>query len=367
VDLIDKLQELSSRIPKQLEHISTEEATKNALVMPFINALGYNVFDPTEVVPEFVADVGTKKGEKVDYAILKDGRPIILFEVKSIGTDLAAAHASQLFRYFSVTSARFGVLTNGILYHFFSDLEAPNKMDEKPFLIIDLTDINESLVAELKKFTKSSFDEDDILSTANDLKYRREITNLIAAEYGAPSEGFVKHFAGQVYTRRFTQSVVTEFTDITREAFRAFVNRKIEERLKSALNSEVVAATETNGVPQSDKPQTEAAATEDEIVTTSEETEAFYIVRAILAEKVDTSRIAMRDVRSYCGILFDDNNRRPICRLHFNRTQKYLGLFDDGKTEEKVPIDKISDIYKYAERLRKTLSLYLPPEKPAHE
>jgi predicted type IV restriction endonuclease len=99
------------------------------MVMPFISALGYNVFDLTEVTPELHADVGLKKGEKVDYAILKDGKPIILFECKWHGADLNREHASQLYRYFSVTEARFSVLTNGIAYRFFTDLEAPNKMD----------------------------------------------------------------------------------------------------------------------------------------------------------------------------------------------------------------------------------------------
>jgi len=138
MDLIDKINEMAARIPKQIEHISTEEATKNALVMPFINALGFNVFDPTEVVPEFTADVGTKKGEKVDYAIVRDGKPILLFEVKCTGTDLNNVHASQLYRYFSVTEARFGILTDGVIYRFYSDLDAPNKMDEKPFFVFDL-------------------------------------------------------------------------------------------------------------------------------------------------------------------------------------------------------------------------------------
>ena len=133
MDFIDKIREFASRIPNQLGHIQTEEATKNALVLPFITALGYNVFDPTEVVPEFTADIGTKKGEKVDYAVLKDGKPILLFECKWCGTDLEREHASQLYRYFSVTDGRFGVLTNGIIYRFYSDLEKENKMDEKPF------------------------------------------------------------------------------------------------------------------------------------------------------------------------------------------------------------------------------------------
>jgi len=165
MDFIDHLRDLSIRIQKQAAGIQTEEATKTAFVMPFIAALGYNVFDPTEVTPELVADVGTKKGEKVDYAVLKDGNPIILFECKWCGSDLDSENASQLYRYFSVTPARFGILTNGIVYRFYSDLENQNVMDAKPFLELDLLNIKEPLVEEVKKFSKSTFDLDNILLT----------------------------------------------------------------------------------------------------------------------------------------------------------------------------------------------------------
>lgn len=115
MDFIDRINELAARIPKQLDYCTTEEATKNALVLPFINALGYDIFNPTEVLPEFTADVGIKKGEKVDYAILQNGKPIMLFECKWSGADLSKAHVSQLYRYFNVVpDVRFGILTNGI-------------------------------------------------------------------------------------------------------------------------------------------------------------------------------------------------------------------------------------------------------------
>jgi len=143
--------------------------------MPFIQILGYNVFDPNEVTPEFNADVGTKKGEKVDYAILKEGSPILLFECKAFNVDLAKEHASQLYRYFSVTPVKVGVLTNGILYQFFTDFDKPNTMDKKPFLEVNLLDIKESAIIELKKFTKSGFNIDDLEDVASELKYTNEI------------------------------------------------------------------------------------------------------------------------------------------------------------------------------------------------
>jgi ubiquinone/menaquinone biosynthesis C-methylase UbiE len=189
MDLIDRLRELATRLPRQIEHIQTEEATKNALILPFIAALGYNVFDPTEVTPELNADVGVKKGEKVDYAILKDGKPIILFECKHHATDLAQTHASQLYRYFSVTDARFSVLTNGIVYWFYTDLDAPNKMDAKPFFEFNLLDIRDGDVDELKKFSKSAFDLNHILTTASELKFTERYTHGYETQFVEYLEG----------------------------------------------------------------------------------------------------------------------------------------------------------------------------------
>ena len=102
MDFADRIRELASQVQRLLPNVRTEEATKHALVMPFIAALGYNVFDPTEVTPELIAYVGVKKGEKVDYAILREGQPVILFECKHHAADLRKDHASQLYRYFSV-------------------------------------------------------------------------------------------------------------------------------------------------------------------------------------------------------------------------------------------------------------------------
>jgi hypothetical protein len=194
VDFADRIRDLATRIPKQVANIQTEEATKNAFVMPFIGALGYNVFDPTEVTPELHADVGLKKGEKVDYAILLDGKPILLFECKWHGADLSKEHASQLYRYFSVTEARFSVLTNGIAYRFYTDLDAPNKMDAKPFFEFDLLNYREQDLEELKKFSKSAYDLQLILNTASELKYTKEIQRILAQQLQDPSEEFVRFF-----------------------------------------------------------------------------------------------------------------------------------------------------------------------------
>lgn len=355
MDLIDKLRELSVRIPSQLPHLNTEEATKTGLVMPFIGALGYNVFDPTEVVPEFTADVGTKKGEKVDYAIHSNGEPIILFECKSAKTNLDETHASQLYRYFSVTRARFGVLTNGIHYKFFSDLEEPNRMDERPFFEFDLQNLNEKAVAEVKRFAKTTFDLDAILSTASELKYTKGIRRALASEWVNPSEEFVRLFCGRVYSGRMTQSVRELFTSVVKRAFQEFVAERVNERLKSALER-----TEGQDAQAEQKPaDAESSGDDDGVETTEDELEGFYIVRAIVAETVDVRRVFMRDTQSYCGILLDDNNRKPLCRLRFNSpTRRYVGLFDEEKKESRHLIESPIDLYKFADEIRKTAASY---------
>lgn len=360
MDFIDRVNELSARKCTQIDHLETEEATKTALVMPFIQTLGYNVFNPTEVVPEFTADVGTKRGEKVDYAILHEGKPIILFECKSATTDLDEEHASQLYRYFSVTEARIGVLTNGIIYRFFSDLEEANKMDSKAFLEFNLLDVDERVVQELKKFAKESFDLENILSTAADLKYAKGIKRIFAEEWVNPSDNFVRLLARRVYSGHMTQAVRDQFKVITRKAFHEFVSDRINERLKSALEGEtnVPAAEESGtGPEQVDAPEPEGP--RSKIMTTDDELEGFYIVKSVVREVVDAKRVFMRDTIRYCGILLDDTNRKPICRLWFNVPEKKsLGLFDDNKVETKHPLGDVNDIYSFAEQLKQTVLRY---------
>jgi hypothetical protein len=343
LDLIDSLKEISTSISEQKDVLLTEEATKNALIMPFINALGYNVFDPTEVVPEFTADVGTKKGEKVDYAIMISNKPTILIECKSCNSNLDKEHASQLYRYFTVTEAKFGILTNGIRYLFFTDIEEPNRMDSKPFFEVNMLDIRPDTVKELKKFTKESFDLDEILDSASELKYNREIKKIMAQELENPSEEFVKFFARQVYQGILTSNVKEKFAGITKTAVNQFIKDQVNSRIKSVLDA---------SDDKEEQETLEEIESESRIVTTEEELEGFYILKAVLSEIIDVDRVFMRDRISYCGILLDDNNRKTICRLRFNRTQKYLSVLDKNKKEEKIAIEEVKDIYKYSDKIK---------------
>ena len=360
MDFKDRITTLSSQTLRQIEHIETEEATKNALVMPFLNALGYNVFDPTEVVPEYTADLGTKKGEKVDYAILRDGKPIVLVECKHCGSSLPPADMSQLFRYFTVTEARVGILTNGVLYKFFSDLDAPNKMDTRPFLEVDLSSLDEHLIPELRKLSKDHFNLEQIVNAATELKYTNEIKKILRKEMENPSEEFVRLCISDIYSGRLTQSVKDQFKTLVGKAFRQFIKERITERFQSAIdnvsdNSEPSNPKEVDEIESTDSGESR----ESRINTTEEEIEGYHIVKALLRSTVDPKRIHGRDTISYFGVLLDNNNRKPICRLHLNSPNKrYIGIFDSDKKETKIAIEDLNDIFKLADQIRATISFY---------
>ncbi len=354
IDLVDRMTEVSKRMRARLDRVSTEEATKNALVMPFINnVLGYNVFDPHEVVPEYTTDVGTKKGEKVDYALMQDDDPIVLFECKKYQTNLDDEPASQLYRYFSVSQARFGVLTDGVVYRFFADLDEANKMDPKPFFEINMLDFTDAEVEGLRRFTKPFFNLDQILSTAKDLKYTREIKRILTNEWSDPSEEFVRFIAGQVYSGPRTKAIIEQFSRITKRALSQFLNERINARLTSALQEAPAEPPSEDDV----KPDSETPDEDDGIITTEDEWQAFFILKAILMSEVSPDRVTIRDRKTYCGILLDNNTRKPICRLYFNRKQKYIRLFD-GESQERVSIDSLDDLFRYGDRFKATLKSY---------
>ncbi|MCB0502616.1 MAG: type I restriction enzyme HsdR N-terminal domain-containing protein [Bacteroidetes bacterium] len=348
MELYSQLKGLADKIEQLKDKIDTEESTKHAFTLPFINILGYDTFNPTEVVPEFTADLGLKKGEKVDYAIFQNNVPILIIECKNWKQNLDV-HNSQLFRYFHVTKTRFALLTNGIQYRFYTDLEATNKMDEKPFLEFDITKLKESTVREIEKFHKSKFDISLIVDNASNLKYTREIKSLIDREITEPSQDFVKLFASKAYNGRLTAKVMEEFTEIVSKAFNQIISERVSDRLNSALNKEEEKQQAEDQIVEQPKTKVE---------TTDEEIEAYQIVVAILRRKIGKDRIVHRDTQSYFGILLDDNNRKPICRLHLNGSTKYIGLFDQDKKENKVKIETIDDIYRYEKNLLNTLKLY---------
>lgn len=347
MDIQTQIKGLSEKIATLKDQIHTEEATKTAFVLPFINILGYDIFNPVEVIPEFTADIGLKKGEKVDYAIFEDGNPILIIECKHWRESLEA-HNSQLIRYFHVSKSRFALLTNGIEYRFFTDLEKPNVMDNKPFLEFDMINLRDNHISELSKFHKSNFDIDKIVNNASALKYAREIKHIFARELSETSDEFTRFFASQVYPGRLTEKVMTIFKDTVHKSLNQMISERVNDRLKSALNAETEQQEEENLVEEE----------ESKIITTEEELDGFRILVAIFRRKLAIERIVYRDTQSYFGVLLDNNNRKPLCRLHLNGNKKYIGLFDANKIETRIAIESINDIYQHEAALLETVGYY---------
>ncbi len=339
MDFIDELRQLSSRVQQLRDQITTEEATKTAFVLPFLQLLGYDVFNPLELAPEYTADVGIKKGEKVDYAILKDGQPAILVECKWCGEPLEP-HASQLFRYFATTTAKFGILTNGVVYRFFTDLDQPNKMDLTHFLELNLLDIKEALVPEVKKFHKANFDPDSLADLASELKYTTAVKQLLAKQVAAPDDDFVSYVLSEVYPGRRMQATIEKFREIVRKSFVQFINETVNEKLKSAMQPTVEQKKEDDTAVES------ATTEESRIQTTAAEMEAYYIVKSLLYPDVAPDRLVFKDLESYCTILLDNNVRKWICRLKLEGVKKSI-LFpaNAGGVEVTVPLQSASDLY----------------------
>lgn len=357
MDFKDSIRQISERIENLKNNLQTEEATKTALIMPFINALGYDVFNPLEVLPEMCCDIGTKKGEKIDYAIMKDGEPVILIECKHWAQDLNL-HDNQLLRYFNVSRAKFGILTNGVTYRFYTDLEEPNIMDEKPFLEVNLADIKDAQIEELKKFHKSYFDVNEILGSASELKYMGELKAGISKEFSSPSPDFVKYFGKQVYDGVFTPKILEQFTGLIKRTIGNYINDIISERLNAAIK-ENDNSTGTEPTPKQEQTK-EVKEDESKIVTTEEEMEAYYIIKSILRHTIPVDQITYRDAQTYFAIFIDNNNRKTVCRLYLNSaTNKRLTFLDENRKEQHNKIKSIDDIYNYADQLTAAASKFL--------
>lgn len=346
----DSIKSLADRIQKLKPSLSTEEATKTACVLPFIRLLGHDVFNPMEVEPEFVADVAGRKGEKIDYAIKSDGKPIILIECKTCGSALDNNKCEQLHRYFTTLDARIGILTDGFRYLFFSDLEEYKKMDSRPFMEFNLDAIDATLIPELAKLRKGAFDLETALDTAKELKYNRQIKKLLLAQIDEPAEGFVDFFIRELYSGRAMKSVREQFTAFVKRAYSEFLEERVDARLKSAIAA----------APQkAEAVQPQAEETTDKVNTTEEEWQAFYLVKSILMGTVSPDRVFIRDAQSYCNVLLDDSRLKPLVRLHFNNPNRLrIEMIGEGKEKIMQDIGSLEDILQYADAIRATAARY---------
>ena len=370
MDFVDEVRTRSGNFAGRVKHweseTPTEEATKTSLILPFIQMLGYDIFDPIEVVPEFTADIGIKRGEKVDYAIMQRGKPAILIECKRYGSNLAEDAISQLVRYFGVTNAHFGILTDGISYRFFSDLDQPNVMDPKPFFEFNMLSCSDKAVEELKRFTKEEFNVDETLEAAAVLKYIEGMKQALVRQLSTPDEEFSRWLTKQVYSKLLTQVAKERFSHLVRQAFREFIDDRINATLKSALARDTIIDEPIPEVVAPEDTAQPVALEPDPVVTTEEEVQGYELVKAIVSDVVDLDRVFFRDTKSYSMVLLDNSNRKPILRLYFNSlSNKQIGLPGEGRDSHgrrEIPaysIESVEEITGYANQIRDVVIRYL--------
>ncbi len=346
MEINDKIYALAEKVKALVPQIKTEESTKQSLILPFFQILGFDVFNPLEFCPEYVADVGIKKGEKVDYVILIDKKPLILVEAKTCTAKLEK-HDSQLFRYFGTTESKFAILTNGVQYKFFTDLDSPNKMDTLPFFELNMMDLNDQAIDYLENFMKAKLNVGNIINTASELKF----LNLVKGEFkniveNTPDD-FTKMIISKIYDGLKTQVVIDKFKPIVKRGINQYINDKMSAKFKETLaGSEVT------------EPEVIEPIEESKIITTIEELNAFAIVKSILRQHTSAKRLVYRDTETYLSILLDDNGRKWICRIETGK-KMVLQIPDADKKPIRFTLENLDSIYDHSDKLVEVLKRYL--------
>lgn len=348
----ERIKAFASRCSAVKNGIMTEEATKTSIIMPFFQVLGYDVFNPLEFTPEYIADVGIKKGEKIDYAILINNEPCILIEAKSVKEPLNR-HDSQLFRYFGTTKAKFAILTNGLIYRFYTDLEEPNKMDLTPFLEIDIENLKDSQIIELKKFHKETFNVSEIMDTASELKYTGLMKNVYREQFTNPTDDLVRFVLNcDVFQGVKTQNVIDRFRPIVKKSFISYVNELVNERIQTALKNESK-TVEPEIIIEEVCPE------ENLIITTEDEIQSYYIIKSLVRDVVDVSRIFYKDTQSYFGLLLDNKVTKWFVRLYYKENVRYIVLRKQNDEIQRIDIENLDSLFALKDNIVESLKLLL--------
>ena len=321
MDFVDKISDWQSHARGQIKLIEMdpapkEEDTKIAVIQPFINnVLGYNTANLNEVKSEVNTEYGSFK---IDYAIFKDGAPIILIECKKCTDILDKKYLNQLKTYYpgiKGAKSKFGILTNGIQYQFYTDIQDENILDSKPFFEFDLLNINDSDIKILSYFSKSE-DINNARQIAEELKKRKDLRKKIEELLEDPPKDFVKFMAKQVGVSFVGESVVKEYTSLIRDVIDEYISDKTNKNLNP----------------------------------TNIELEGYYIVKTLLKDIACSGKISFKKTDNSIIILYKDSNEKPICSLYLNDIIKYIGLFQQD-VEKKIVINEIDEIYKYSDQI----------------
>ena len=352
------LQKLSIQVMERKNHINNEEMTKQALLIPFLQVLGFDVFNPLETKSEYDADFGKKKGEKVDYAIFKDDIPIMFIEAKAVNENLEN-HNNQLARYFNSTpEVKLAILTNGVEYKFFTDLDSNNIMDNEPFLQINMINLLNNDIEVLSKFRKETFETDDILKYAEELIYTSNLNKKLREIFKNPPDDFIRYLIKDFSDTRITSNVIERFRPIVKKSISNALLDIVSQGLFQQENSELLEETEENNIELENNNLTNKL--KKTIITTEEELNGYNIIKQILIEAgKDISELNYKDTINYFNILLNSN---WILRFNFDSKKKHIItkileekvklLISDYKTEKilkskegsKIYIDDINDL-----------------------
>lgn len=345
MDFQEELKSFASKIESLKDHIHTEEATKTSIILPLFHLLGYDIFNPAEFCPEFIADVGIKKGEKVDYAILNNGSPMILIEVKCLNQKLDK-HDSQLFRYFATTNAKFAILTNGLQYRFYTDLKEPNKMDKDPFFQFDFSDLTSDKIATLEQFTKKNFNVKSIVESASLMQYASYFKSIFAEQLSNPSDDFIKLFLKGIFPGTKTQAVIEKFRPILKDSLNQYIDELSTQKILNESQSATVFPAQ------------------DEIFhpnLSSSQLEFYRIIKEILSKDAAENDITFKITETYLAILYRGNSRKWICRYMENSSQTLLILPDENKKELRYRLNNLEDIKNYSSNISEIFYRYQNP------
>ncbi len=329
-DFVRYIDQIRTRLP----HIRGEEATKQSLVIPLFHVLGYDVWNPLEVQPEYGADFnkGPKKGqpEKVDYALKINGEPVVFVECKAADVILDT-HDGQLARYFNATpSVRVGILTNGIRIKVFTDLQQPNVMDDKPWMDFDIRTPKPAELDALKKFRKTEFTADQIVGLAEEMVYYNVLVPFIASQLLDPGEKLVRLVAEEIPSlKRIDKKVIDRLTPILRKAIQAAILDHVARSFSAPVPPEPAPVVATLRMDTASG-ATEAAVsatggTREGVVTTAQELEVYDLVSKIVKEKFPDAVIQYRDAKSYFTIM-QKNLRKWFIRLGIERTPYWISF-----------------------------------------
>lgn len=301
----NKIRILSEKILKLRDEVKTEESTKTSMILPLFQILEYDIFNPKELTAEFIADIGIKKGEKVDYLISKNNIPIFLVECKKWNEPIIE-HRGQLLRYYHTSKAKFGILTNGIIYEFFTDSENPNIMDDKPFFTFNFEKFDENDLDMFIKFSKSLYDENLILEEVERIKYLSKFKNIILSELSNPSKEFSDLIIKQVYSGRLTKKQFDIYFSIFNQALKELFSNQ-ENSIKTEKESG--------------------------IITTEEELEVFNFILDSFPEY--SNILSYKDFKGHFSIIVNNNTRKCVLKALFNQKKKYIILWE-GDNEIKL-------------------------------